>query len=153
MAPPSLHDVWFLIRAILTRPGDVPGILRRGRARNMASRPADPDGLAFLSESWAAALSANAFRAPPGDGPTVAPDVENLPEAVSVLQTASAVDWGDAAASPALGALSFEAARLSLPQVAAKPETLRDARNIYLEGAAPSAELRAALQALAEEAG
>ena len=153
MALPSIHDVWFLVRAILTRPGDVPGILRRGKARTLAAKPADPDGLAFLTESWAAALAANGFRAPPGDGPVVAPDVNDPAEAVSALQTASGVDWGAAGPTRILGALSLEATRLSLPQATADPDGLKAARSLFLESAALPFDLRAALEALSEEAG
>ena len=39
MSLPTAHDVWFLTRAILTRPGDVPGIIRRGAARKRANLP------------------------------------------------------------------------------------------------------------------
>ena len=153
MALPSFHDVWFLIRAILTRPGDVPGILRRGRARNLSEKPVDADGLAFLTESWAAALAANAFHAPPGQGPEVSPNVNDPVEAASALQTASAVDWGDAAPSPILGALSLAAARLSLSQSATDPDSLKTARKLLLDCANLPRDLRAALEALAEEAG
>lgn len=152
MAPPSLHDVWFLVRAIITRPGDVPGILRRGRARDLAEKPSDLDGLAFLTESWAAALAAGAFRAPAGDDPVVAPDTDDLAGVATALQTASAVDWGAASPSRILGALSLEAARLSLPQATAHPDALRAARGLFLESAILSPDLRAALEALSEEA-
>lgn len=153
MAPPSLHDVWFLIRAILTRPGDVPGILRRGKARSAAGKVPDPDGLGFLMQSWAAALAADAFLAPAGDGAPVSPDPEDIAGSISALQTARAVYWGSAAPSPRLGALSLEAARLSLPQSATNPASLRAARRAYLDAATLPGDLRAVLEALSENAG
>lgn len=119
----------------------------------MAGKTPDPDGLGFLTQSWAAALAAEAFGAPPGDGPPVAPDPADPAGAVSALQTACAVDWGSSAPSPRLGALSLEAARLSLPQSAADPETLKAARRAYLDAATLPGDLRAALEALSENAG
>ena len=154
MSLPTAHDVWFLTRAILTRPGDVPGIIRRGAARKRAnlptSRGADPDGLRVLTDSWEAALAANAFRAPAGGGAAVdLGEAIDLTEAIGRLQFASAVTWGEGF-EPIHAALSFEAARLSLPQSARAPEALIAARRAFAGKAEVSDRLRAALVELAD---
>lgn len=155
MSLPSAHDVWFLVRAILTRPGDVPGILRRGAAKKRANLPtgrgADPHGLRFLTDSWEAALAAGAFRAPPGEGPALTIDrLDDPAAAATALQTASSVRWRAPTGGHPLGALSLEAARLSLPQNALRPERVAEARRGFIAATDMSAGLRAALEDLSK---
>ena len=149
----SAHDIWFLTRAILTRPGDVPGIIRRGAARKRANLPtgrgADPDGLAVLIDSWEAAVAAGGFLAPSGSE-EAAPDPKRLSETISILQTAKSVDWGRADVNRRLAALSLEAARLSVAQSAADPSSLFQERRRFVETTPVSPALRDALGRLAE---
>ena len=123
-----------------------------GKARSRAAAKPDRDGLAFLTESWTAALAAGAFLAPPGTGGVARPDPSDPAAAATALQTASAVEWGEPAPGAALGALSLEAARLSLPQTA-PPGVLANAQAAFLADADLSPGLRAALEALTEAAG
>ena len=154
MSLPSAHDVWFLVRAILTRPGDVPGILRRSAAKKRAnlpaSRGADPHGLRFLTDSWEAAIAAGAFQASAGRGGALRiDDLSDAMAAATALQSASSVAWGPEARGAALGALSLEAARLSLPQTAFDPAAVTSARRAFVDQTPLSPTLRAVLEELA----
>ncbi|MEM7547166.1 MAG: hypothetical protein AAF367_16675 [Pseudomonadota bacterium] len=150
----GVEDVVFFLRALLTRPGDIPGILRREAARRRAnlpkSRGADTDGLRVLTDSWQAAVDAGAFTAPAGQGDavTITTLVDPL-RIISDLQIASAVHWDGVTADPAFPPLSLEAARLSLPQSADQPDAAMAARLAYLEAAALPAPVVTALRDLA----
>lgn len=151
-ALPSRADVAYFLRALATRPGDLPGILRREAARRRApAAAADPDGLAALIAGWEAALAAGCFRAPPGRGPAL--ELRGIGArpmaAVSALQTASAVRWS-AVEAPAFPPLALEAARLGLPQTCADPDAAQARMREWAAAAAVSAALRAALLALAD---
>lgn len=153
-AAPSRADVAFFLRAALTRPGDVPGILRREAARRRARLPsgpdADPTGLACLTGAWEAALEGDAFRCPAGEGPAaeIAAPID-APPSLTALQTARRVSFVACEDDPAFPPVSLEAARLSLPQSATAPERAMATRAAWVEGAAVSPALRDALRALA----
>ncbi len=155
-AAPTRADVGFFLRALLTRPLDIPGILRREAAKRRANLQAPPAedalGLRALTESWEAALAAGLFDAPPGRGEALEISEIGEPLALlSALQSAAAVIWrGAAAQSPAFPPLSLEAARLGLPQHADEPEAAHAARRAWAAQAALSPALRARLLALAE---
>ncbi|MFV0473934.1 MAG: hypothetical protein ACK5MQ_06960 [Pikeienuella sp.] len=156
--PPKLEDITYFLRAILTRPGDIPGILRREAAKRRAGgaqeREGDPFGLRCLFRSWEAAAAADLFRAPPGAGAAVivAPEDARAPLAiVTALQDAGGVVFLDPEEGPVLGALSLEAARLSLPQASNAPECVLGARRALLAEIEFTPPLRAALDAIADE--
>lgn len=155
-AAPSGADVAFFLRALLTRPGDAPGILRREAARRraaaMGGARVDPAGLGWLIDAWEASLSGGAFCCPPGAGPAIslAPPLDQS-AAASALQTASAVTFVGAEADVSFAPLSLEAARLSLPQAASDPKAVQKVRAAWVETAAVSPALRAALHELAQQ--
>lgn len=151
------EDIAYVLRALVTRPGDIPGILRREAARRRANlpttKPDDADGLRVLTNSWQAALSAKAFRAPPGTGPALRiASLDPLPDVITALQTASSVHWGPVTSHPAFGAISLEASRLSLPQSADQPEMAMAARQATVEAADLSTDLRTELLHLTDHA-
>lgn len=153
--PPGLDDIVFVARILLTRPHDLPGILRREAARRRAggkARPADPLGVRVLVESWEAAFARDALRAPPGSGAalTLRAPFEDPLAAIAALQTASAATFSGAAGDERLPYLSLEAARLGLPQRAEDPARLIEARKALVEGLEIGEDLRAALRALAQ---
>ncbi len=152
----SRADITFFLRALVTRPGDIPGILRREAARRranlQANRGSDADGLRLLTDSWQAALAAGMFTAPAGAGPVLRPTADMpLTALVSAMQTARAVHWG-AADHPAFTALSLEAARLTLDQHADDPTAAMARRSGYIANAGLPAPLTAALHDLASQA-
>ncbi|QIE56137.1 hypothetical protein G5B40_12110 [Pikeienuella piscinae] len=156
--PPKMEDIAYFLGAALSRPGDIPWILRREAAKRRAGRAADegPDtlGLRGLTRSWEAALAGGVFRAPPGTGArlTVTRSLTYAPlSIVSALQTAGGVTFLDLVDDPAFPALSLEAARLGLPQAATDPERAKAARLAFIETAELSEPLRSALRQLANE--
>ncbi len=153
-AAPSAADLLYLLRALATRPGDVPGILRREAAKRRApAAPAeDALGLAALTAAWEAALAAGVFPAPPGAGGALeVREIGARPlDLVTELQSASAVRWIGVEAAPAFPPLSLEAARLGLPQAARDPGPARARRAEWAASAPVSAPLRAALLDLAD---
>ena len=151
--PPNLEDIDYFVRALLTRPGDIPGILRREAARRRAGhqeRPDDQDGLFCLIAGWEAALTAGVFEAPPGEGGPSQIDtpIDDVAGALSALQTASALSLRGACDDRLTAAVAFEAARLSLGLVADDPTALASAQRAFLRDAAISDRLRARLEAL-----
>lgn len=154
-----MEDVVYFVTATLTRPGDIPWILRREAAKRRAGRVADegPDtlGLRGLTKSWEAALAADVFRAPPGTGAhlTVTRSLTFAPlTIVSALQTAGAVTFLDLEDDPAFPALSLEGARLGLAQNATDPARAQVARLRFIDETAElSMPLRGALRELANE--
>jgi hypothetical protein len=149
----SREDVTFFLRALITRPGDIPGILRREAARRRDNAPGpvkrDADGLRLLTKSWEAALAAGIFQAPTLAGPTLRPlPDDSIAKIVTALQTAGSVNWG-AADHLAFPALSLEAARLGLPQRADDPAAAAIRRRDYAETVNVSPALAAALADLA----
>lgn len=156
--PPKLADITYFVRAVLTRPGDIPGILRREAAKRRAGgeieKIGDPLGLRCLFRSWEAAARAGLFRAPPGAGPALAIDAAALEAPLTLvtrLQDAGAVIFAAPAPGPVLGALSLEAARLGMVQSADAPETVLAARRALLAEGDFEAPLREALEALLDE--
>ncbi|MEX2518005.1 MAG: hypothetical protein WD969_01585 [Paracoccaceae bacterium] len=156
--PPKLEDVGYVVHALLTRPLDLPGILRREAAIRRAGKqkqpPPDSLGLHCVTMSWQAALEAGVFEAPPGAGPhlTVPRALVNSPlSVVSALQSASGVTFLDLEDDPVFPVLSLEAARLGLPQSATNAKRAEEARRAYLETAEMTEPLRAALRALASQ--
>ena len=155
--PPSFGDIAYFVRAIVTRPGDIPGILRREASRRKSGAgtppPADPIGARCMTESWEAALRADVFTAPPGDGPalTIAAPLDEPLRMIGEIQRASAVAFEGVEAAPLFPVLSLEAARLSLSQTASDPETARAARRAYIDDAEISEPLREALRVLADQ--
>lgn len=156
--PPKLADITYFVRAALTRPGDIPGILRREAAKRRAGgeieKIGDPLGLRCLFRSWEAAARAGLFRAPPGAGEAlvIGAEAPDHPLAlVTRLQDAAAVRFAAPAPGPVLGALSLEAARLGLAQSADAPETVLAARRALLAEGDFAPPLRAALEALLDE--
>lgn len=156
--PPKMGDVAYFVRAALTRPGDIPWILRREAAQRRAGRmpPEAPDiyGLHCLTKSWEAAVEAGVFRAPPGNGPrlSVSWAIVRAPlDVISKLQSASAVSFHGVETDPAFPALSLEAARFGLPQEATDPDRASAARRAFVEETDVSDRLRVALRELAAQ--
>ncbi|MEM7522576.1 MAG: hypothetical protein AAF360_02220 [Pseudomonadota bacterium] len=155
--PPSLEDIVYVARAVLTRPGDIPGILRREAAKRRSGfrEKPKPDihGVHALEAMWTAAAEADMFTAPAGpDGELeIAMDGVDAPKAISALQFASSVVFrGVTEDDPVIGPLSLEAARLSLPQRANAPDAAIAARRRYVETVEIPEAARARLRALAE---
>ncbi|WP_340110228.1 hypothetical protein [Pikeienuella sp. HZG-20] len=152
--PPKVDDIVYFTRKILSRPQDIPGILRREAARRRAGKGKkvpDPIGMRVLFESWESAALQNLLRAPPGAGSPLelrAP-LEDAQAAIAALQHASAVVFIGLEDDARLPWLSLEAARLGLPQRASAPERLRALRDRLIEEAGFPEPLRAELRLLA----
>lgn len=151
-APPSFEDIFYVVRALTTRPGEIPGILRRYFARRRAEAlEADPIGVRVLLQSWEAARAASVFDGRPGDGDrlVVQAPLDRPTDVMSELQFASAVDFVGVEGDPAFAALSLEAARHGLAQRASAPAHAAEARAAYVESAEIGPELRIRLRELA----
>lgn len=154
--PPKFEDISYFTRAILSRPWDIPGILRREAARRRSvpwDYIPDPLEIMVLREGWPTALKADMFRAPPGKGPkvTIQAPVTDMAATISSLQFTSAVDFIDMEVDERLPWLSLEAARLGLKQSATSPEKAASARAAFVESEPMEEALRAELRKLAAE--
>lgn len=152
--PPKLDDIAYFTRKIVSRPQDIPGILRREAARRRAGKGKkipDPLGMRVLFESWESAALQDLLHAPSGDGPSLelrAP-LEDVQAAIAALQHASAVVFIDLEDDERLPWLSLEAARLGLPQRTSAPERLHALRDRLIEEAGFPEPLKTELRALA----
>lgn len=152
-AKPSLADLRFFFSALLFRPWEVIGILKREAARiRNGSKIVKPDatGLRGIVDLWESAHSTGLFEAPPRSGGLLIVETIASPtETASALQRASEVRWRKVERSPSFPVLSLEAARLGLRQTATDPLLATSLRSDWLLKAPMSSGLRRRLYALA----
>ena len=151
-ARPSLADISFFLSALIFRPWEVVGILRREAARirnGSKTIVSDPTGVIGLVDLWEAEISGGRFEAPPrSGGPLVVEAIRAPTEIATALQHASEVRWSGVERAPAFPALSLEAARLGLRQSATNPPLASFFRSRWLLQAGVSAGLRKRLHDL-----
>lgn len=151
-ARPSLSDIRFFVVALIFRPWEITGILKReaARIRNGTKKPhQDSTGLRGIVDLWEGAHSIDLFEAQPRSGGVLIVEKITSPtETASALQFASKVNWRKVERSASFPVLSLEAARLGLRQSTTDPLLATSLRSDWLLKAHMSPGLRRRLYVL-----